>query len=166
MHTAKLAISEIQMRREKKAPACYLSIFFLWNRCVHFIAMNLLPMNFEVSERASEWTNERSTARERSMQGGASEWVSSASKQANRWVNDPRRVNFIIILPTEHSLYGLCCTFAPARGRCATLPRFLTRSLFFLHALCSLFFLHSDPCALDYLLWNNVFFHLKRWDIK
>ena len=54
-----------------------------------FKIKKLFPMNSGVSERASEWANERSGARERSEQCGASEWVSGASEWANGGTNGP-----------------------------------------------------------------------------
>ena len=67
-----------------------------------------------MSEWASEQTNKHSEARERSEQGGASKWVSSAEK-ANEWAvraneraeermaqYSTQRVDFIVILLIVH----------------------------------------------------------------
>ena len=55
----------------------------VWNRRVNFVDKNHFPMSSGVSEWASERTNERRGARERSEQCVANEWVSSVSERAS-----------------------------------------------------------------------------------
>ena len=77
-----------------------------WNRRVHSVDENLFPTSSEVREWASERTNERSGARERSEQCGASAWVSGASERANGGANGPV-LDFIVILSNVARFLGV-----------------------------------------------------------
>ena len=59
----------------------------VWNRRVHFLENEFLPMSFWVSERASKWMSVAecaSAVHRQSKQEVPKEWISGASKQANR----------------------------------------------------------------------------------
>ena len=60
-----------------------------WNRRIQFMDKNLFPMSSGTREWASERTNERSGARERSGQCGTSELACGASEQESERVNGP-----------------------------------------------------------------------------
>ena len=70
---------------------------------------------------APEWARERSGTRERSEKCGASNWVSGASKQANRGANGP-----ILYASILWSFYPLCdgCSFCQQVSDASSLLKF------------------------------------------
>ena len=83
----------------------------LWNRPIHF--KDLFPVSSAASGCASERTNDRHGARERSEQCGASTWVSGVSEQASVWANKrvaQHSTRWFHSHCTHCALFQYCCS--------------------------------------------------------
>ena len=136
-----------------------------WNRRIQFIDINRFPMSSGASEWASERTNERSGARERSEQCGASEWVSGASERASGRANGPVLTSRFPAVPNHRdlfpdSLHEYCGAISSVKGG-------KDKSIFLLNVLFKpAFAILLVPCNRFWATKNHAFPRALEWAVQ